>query len=229
MAMILHIETATSVCSVALSRDNQLLGGKESHEGLVHGELLAVYIRDLLQQTGIQPAELHAISVSMGPGSYTGLRVGLSTAKGMALGLGIPILALPTLEILARTSFEQDRNAWHLAAIDARRNEVYALLINPQGRISRGPEPLILDEEDFKGWFPENAVSIVVCGDGAPKVVRQWSESGIRDNQLRCSAQHMIPMALKAWEACEYADLVYAEPFYLKPPNITIPTLKPLL
>ncbi len=229
MALILHIETATSVCSVALSRGNTLLGIRETSEGLVHGERLAVYIQALLDETGVKPSDLDAISVSIGPGSYTGLRVGLSTAKGMSFGLNIPIITLSTLEILARASCLESDAHWHLAVIDARRNEVYALVTGPDGAIHRGPEPLVLDEDDMQKWLPDLQASIVVSGDGAPKVVEHWGAFGVVDGGLRCSARYMTDMAMANWEAARFADLVFVEPEYLKPANITTPLQRPLL
>jgi tRNA threonylcarbamoyladenosine biosynthesis protein TsaB len=229
MPLILHLETATSVCSVALSRGSSLLGMRETSEGMVHGERLAVYIHELLEEKGVAPADLDAISISIGPGSYTGLRVGLSTAKGMAFGLDIPIITLSTLDILARASRKENDANWHLAAIDARRNEVYALSTGPEGAIYRGPEPLILDVDDVFKWLPDHSASIRVSGDGASKVIRLWGAYGVIDSGIRCSARHMPEMALACWESRQFADLVFVEPDYLKPANVTTPVQRPIL
>lgn len=224
MALILHLETATSVCSAALARDGVLLDIEESFDGLVHGEMLAVYIDRLLRRAGLSPRDLNAVAVSMGPGSYTGLRVGLSTAKGMAFALGIHLIAIPTLESLAEALRTEAPGRWQLAALDARREEVYALLADPEGTVVRGPEPLILNETSAFDWLPQGCSTPWVGGDGAGKVIRWWgfseSEAG---GTLRCSARHLIGPALVRWQADAFADLAYCEPEYLKPANVTTP------
>ena len=122
MALILNIDTSTTVCSVALAQDGKIIGIKESNEGLNHSVLLGVYIDDILNSHHIHAAQLDAIAVSMGPGSYTGLRIGVSTAKGLCFGANKPLLAVPTLQALARSVADQlQENALYCPMLDARR------------------------------------------------------------------------------------------------------------
>jgi len=228
VALILHIETATAVCSAALARNGELIAIEETAEGLVHGEMLAVYIDRILRRAALKPAELEAVAVSMGPGSYTGLRVGLSTAKGMCYALGIPLIAVPTLEALVGALRAEAPGQWQMAALDARRQEVYALLADPDGHVVRGPEPLILDQTSPEDWLPSGCAIPRTGGDGSEKVLRIWSfpeqEAG---GTLRCSARHLIAPALARWDAGDLADLAYSEPVYLKPANVTEPRQRP--
>jgi tRNA threonylcarbamoyladenosine biosynthesis protein TsaB len=228
MALILHLETATAVCSAALGQDGELVAIEESGEGLVHGEMLAVYIDRVLRRAQMTPRELDAVAVSMGPGSYTGLRVGLSTAKGMCFALGIPLIAIPTLEALALALQAEVPGRWQLAALDARRQEVYALLADPEGRVVRGPEPLVLDQTPAGAWLPQGCTAPRVGGDGSEKVIHNWNftpeEAG---GTLRCSARHLMAPALTRWNAGDFADLAYSEPVYLKPANVTEPRQRP--
>ena len=122
MALILNIDTSTTVCSVALAQDGKIIGIKESNEGLNHSVLLGVYIDDILNNHHIHAAQLDAVAVSMGPGSYTGLRIGVSTAKGLCFGANKPLLAVPTLQALARSVADQlQENALYCPMLDARR------------------------------------------------------------------------------------------------------------
>lgn len=229
MALILHLETATAVCSAALARDGELIAIEESAEGLVHGEMLAVYIDRILQRTGLMPRDLDAVAVSAGPGSYTGLRVGLSTAKGMCYALRIPLISIPTLEALAAALRQEAPGTWQLAAIDARRQEVYALLADPQGNVVRGPEPLILDQTPAAEWLPAESTMPRIGGDGAEKVIGHWAfPKEVAGGTLRCSARHLVMPACARWDSKDFADLAYAEPVYLKPANVTEPRQRPL-
>lgn len=223
MALILHIETATAVCSAALSRGSDVVAIRET-EGLVHGEMLAVFIRDLLAEAGCRPSDLDAVSVSTGPGSYTGLRVGLSTAKGLAFGLDIPLLAIPTTEALALATAAGNPGHWVLACIDARRLEVYAALYAPDGGCLREATPVILNETDGSEWLGEAVTPVLACGDGAAKTANLWSDYGVQDARIRCSARHLTAPALMRWEAGQWADLDQLEPDYVKPARVTTPS-----
>lgn len=222
MALILLIETATGNCSVAIAKEGEVLAVRSSDDGYVHAERLAVYIQECLEEAKIAPAELEAIGVSIGPGSYTGLRVGLSTAKGMAYGLGIPVLPVSTLEAIARVCAKQYPGAnCYLSAIDARRSEVYMYALRDSSE--KAPMPVILDETPWTSWVNAGEDLVYVCGDGAPKVAEWWSEAQIRETTIRCSAIHLIELAEAAYKRGVWADLAYIEPHYLKPPNVTIP------
>jgi tRNA threonylcarbamoyladenosine biosynthesis protein TsaB len=225
MALILNIESATAVCSVALSESGQVIAQRETSEGLVHSEKLAVYIAEVLEASGYPAGSLEAVAVSIGPGSYTGLRVGLSTAKGLCYGLGIPLIGLPTLMSLARAGIRAyPGEGYQLSCIDARREEVYALLTDAQGVVVKGPVPLILDETDPALWLGHREGPIWVSGDATAKVIRHWGQGDVRPTEVVCSARHLAELAEEAFTAGEFAPIAYIEPLYLKDPNITKPT-----
>lgn len=222
---ILHIETATRVCSVALSRQDELLAVEELDEGMNHTAMLAPMIRRILEKTGLAPSDLGGISVSSGPGSYTGLRVGSSTAKAMAYALNIPLLAVPTLSSLAVAALKAHPAAdLALPMIDARRNEVYTVLTDRANREFWPVSSVILDT-DFVDRILPDGVKIVICGDGAPKLERLRL---LRPNlevrsDIRCSARHLLGPAWKSFQKKEVAEPLHFVPSYLKPPNITTP------
>ncbi len=222
MALILLIETATANCSAALARDGVVLSERSSDDGYVHAELLAVFIQECLDEVKVKASDLEAIGVSIGPGSYTGLRVGLSTAKGLAYGLQIPILPIPTLEALARTAaaHHPEAYAW-FSAIDARRAEVYLYRKGPGD--AQGPSPVILDTTPWTTWLDSPVGEVVVSGDGASKVVDWWAIPGVKDCGIRCAARHLMELAEELYEQGNWEDIAYLEPQYLKPPNVTIP------
>ena len=222
MALILLIETSTANCSAALARDGEVIIEKSSDAGYVHAEKLAVFIQDCLKEASITSDQLNAIAVSNGPGSYTGLRVGLSTAKGLAYGLGIPLLVLPTLEVMiAATQAAHPDGVAYLSAIDARRKEVY-LQMSRQGEY-RGPEPVVLDTTDWETWISSADGPVWVSGDGAEKVLDHWLIPHLQDSGIRCLASQMARMAEAKFSRSDWADLAYVEPAYLKPPGVTVP------
>jgi len=222
---ILHIETSTAVCSVALSRDRTLVAFQDMEEGMNHTARLAPAISQLLQSASIKPTDLGAIAVSSGPGSYTGLRVGSSTAKAMAYSLGIPIIAVPTLMSLARAVFDKHPDAvYALPMIDARRREVYTALydrtLTPVWPVSSA----ILEESFFAEKVPGDAI-VYSCGDGSLKI-GDVVPDGIHltvDPEIMCSGRHLINPALDLWAAGLVEDPLHFVPYYLKPPNITQP------
>ncbi len=222
---ILHIETSTAVCSVALSRDRILVAFQDMEEGMNHTARLAPAISELLDSEGVKPKDLGAIAVSSGPGSYTGLRVGSSTAKAMAYSLSIPIIAVPTLLSLASAVFENHPEAiYALPMIDARRKEVYTALydrtLTPVWPVSFA----ILEESFFAEKVPGEVI-IYSCGDGSLKI-GDVVPAGINlkvDPEIMCSGRHLINPALDLWAAGLVEDPLHFVPYYLKPPNITQP------
>ena len=222
---ILHIETSTAVCSVALSQDRTLVAFQDMEEGMNHTARLAPAISELLHSAGIKPTDLGAIAVSSGPGSYTGLRVGSSTAKAMAYSLGIPIIAVPTLLSLASAVFDKHPEAvYALPMIDARRKEVYTALydraLTPVWPVSSA----ILEEAFFAEKVPGEVI-IYSCGDGSLKI-DDVVPAGIHlkvDPEIMCSGRHLINPALDLWAAGLVEDPLHFVPYYLKPPNITQP------
>lgn len=222
---ILHIETSTKVCSVALSDDQRLLDVAEMTEGMNHSAQLAPMIEQLLERVGLKARQLGAVSVSSGPGSYTGLRVGGSTAKAMSYSLGIPLIPVPTLQALAVAAFSVVEEAdFALPMIDARRKEVYTTLVDRSLSEVWPVSSAILEPSFVDGVIPGNG-TIVACGDGAVKLMTLGLERPhIRImTDLQCSARHLVGPAWAALEKKTVADPLHFVPEYLKPPNITTP------
>ncbi|HZV71239.1 MAG TPA: tRNA (adenosine(37)-N6)-threonylcarbamoyltransferase complex dimerization subunit type 1 TsaB [Saprospiraceae bacterium] len=236
---ILHIETSTKICSVALSDDERLIGCLDRSEGMNHTAVLAPMIRDILQLAAIKPSDLGAIAVSSGPGSYTGLRVGSSTAKAMAYSLDIPLISIPTLAALAWAGFHKHPEAdYAMPMLDARRNEVFLTLYNKEMEELFPTSSLIL-EKGALGFIPEKkqyslentsqeisskSFSITICcGDGAFKLnTLQLTEPGmIIDEEIQASAKHLVSLAYSLLTGSHFSDPMHFIPYYLKPPNIT--------
>ena len=221
---ILHIETSTRVCSIALSNESEVIGSLDLLEGMNHTALLTPSIDQLLNSKGLVPSDLSAISVSSGPGSFTGLRVGSSTAKAMAYTLGIPILAIPTLLSLAGAAIKQYPEAdWIMPMLDARRNEVYTTVYDRSLQELIPVSSLILEKEVLKSLIPSE-IKAILCGDGAIKVDPGSIPPKTRiDQSVHCSAIHLVEPAHRLWALRQYSDPMHFVPFYLKPPNITKP------
>lgn len=212
MIRILHIETATKVCSVALSENGNLAGLKEIEEdGYAHGEKLTVLIQELLAEKGLSTHDLNAVSVSSGPGSYTGLRIGVSAAKGICYAMQIPIIsidALTALAVLASKNYNQNI----CAVIDARRMEVYNLILDPALKTLKEITADIITEDSYREFEP-----FVVCGDGASKLQEIWAERNCKfDLDIKSSAKGQVEIAFDKYQKGQFEDLAYWEPFYLK-------------
>ncbi|MEP6793566.1 MAG: tRNA (adenosine(37)-N6)-threonylcarbamoyltransferase complex dimerization subunit type 1 TsaB [Saprospiraceae bacterium] len=219
---ILHIETSTKICSVALSRDEELVECLERTEGMNHTALLAPMISQLLKSASLKPGDLGAISVSSGPGSYTGLRVGGSTAKAMAYSLNIPLVSIPTLVSLAWAGFHGYPAAdYVMPMVDARRNEVYISLFDPEGNEIFPTSSLILEQGSLS-FIPEKK-TVVCCGDGAFKLDALGLNTAdmIINVDLVASARNLISPAFRLLSAKIFSDPMHFVPDYLKPPNIT--------
>jgi tRNA threonylcarbamoyladenosine biosynthesis protein TsaB len=221
---ILHIETSTKKCSIALSDKNVMLEVMEIGEEMNHTAVLAPLIRSLLGRKNLKPGDLGAVSVSSGPGSYTGLRVGCSTAKAMSYSLGIPMVGVPTLEVLANEGFSRHPEAdFMMPMIDARRKEVYTAIYDRSLKQIIPPSSLILEENDLRQVMPVQG-RIVLCGDGATKAEGVIPEPGIViDNTTVPGAGILAGLAWKMVEEGRWSDPLHFVPFYLKPPNITRP------
>ncbi|MGZ3767684.1 MAG: tRNA (adenosine(37)-N6)-threonylcarbamoyltransferase complex dimerization subunit type 1 TsaB, partial [Mucilaginibacter sp.] len=172
MSLILQIETATTVCSVALSEDGSLLAYKEVEQRNVHAEAITLFIGELLKTSGKQYSDLSAVAVSCGPGSYTGLRIGISVSKGLCFALDIPLIAIETLEamtdgIIAQNSFDNKRDILFCPMIDARRMEVFTAIFDAKGNKVNATSADIIDENSFSDILQTNI--IVFFGDGAEK------------------------------------------------------------
>ena len=216
MALILNIDTSTSVCSVALARDGKMIALKENNEGLNHSVLLGTYIDEILKDNHMDAHCLDAVAISMGPGSYTGLRIGVSMAKGVCFGAGKPLIAVPTLQALALSVSERIREeALYCPMIDARRMEVYAAVYDRRLQVKRTVAADIVDENSYLEFLNEQPVYFF--GNGADKCREQITHPNAHfiDN-IHPLAKMMFPLAEKAVADEDYKDVAYFEPFYLK-------------
>ena len=234
MARILLIETATEICSVALAAEGRVLALCEDLPPADHAARITLLIDACVQQSGIPLRDLDAVAVSRGPGSYTGLRVGASAAKGICYALGKPLIAVDTLEALAWAALQQvdaaDKpGALLLPMIDARRQEVWTAAYDGALHCLAPAQPLLLTNELFENFIshlPDNGryKCIVIAGSGSDKAV-----SGLNlrttpyDAFPKCSAAHLAALAERHFLASDFQDVSYFEPFYMKPPNITVP------
>ena len=236
MALILSIETGTDICSVALANDGELMALRESDEGRDHAKKVALFVDELLRETGVQPSDIDAIAVGKGPGSYTGLRIGVSFAKGMCYALGIPLLAIGSLDALtevAREDFEAgildvEETDWAQAKlcpmVDARRMEVYAQVFDVEGKPESDVVAEVVTEESFNEWRAKG--KFVIFGNGAKKCAEVLPDAIIES--VVPSARGIVRLAEEAFNAGKFEDLAYFEPFYLKD-FIVIPSKKKLL
>ena len=220
MAIILHIETATKSCSVAISKKGVLLGYKEEHpESYVHSEKLTKYINDLLQELGIPFSQLDAISVSSGPGSYTGLRIGSSTAKGLCFALQIPLISVPTLKSFDSFARKKGLIGNICVMIDARRMEVYSRISSSEKKVLKKTSPDILDKDTYKEFEP-----FIAIGDGAFKTKELWGNRDVKyDFSIKPSAIGQISIAYEMFMTKQVQKLEDFEPNYFKDFIATIP------
>jgi tRNA threonylcarbamoyladenosine biosynthesis protein TsaB len=217
MKRILSIDTATRVCSVALHADGNLLASQHLHIDKSHSGLLTVLVDNLLSYCQLQMSELDAIAVSEGPGSYTGLRIGLSTAKGLAYALEKPLILVNTLEAMARgVSNFLHENALACPMIDARRMEVYCLLADAAGTIVVAPQAHIVTESSFAKELA--ARPVYFFGDGAEKCkpLLGTHSHAVFVSGIVPSAVPVGELAWQKYQQSDFADLAYSEPFYLK-------------
>ncbi len=230
MANILNIETSTAVCSVALGADGQVLEHHENYDGQTHATLLSAYIQDVMRYVRAREMKLDAVAVSIGPGSYTGLRIGLSEAKGLAYGLDIPLIAVNTLQLLTvSTMFNHvlDDDVLYAPMIDARRMEVYTAVYNAALQAIVKPQPLILDRDSFSSVLAGNKV--VFMGDGSDKarqVIKHRNAQFV--DRVKPVALDMIALSERAFRQQDFADVAYSTPFYLKEFQATVPRNKVL-
>lgn len=214
MALILQIETGTTACSVALAQDGVLLAVKEQHEANIHASHLTLFIEEVLQQAQKSYQDLSAVAVSMGPGSYTGLRIGVSTAKGICFALNIPLIAISTLQAMAAAKQSLATNNTLLCPmIDARRMEVFLAVYDAQLAVLEEVKAEILDEHSFDAWADK---SLVLFGDGAEKAKSLYSSEHFQFVPHVNSAQDMTCLAYQKFLAKHVEDLAYFEPYYLK-------------
>lgn len=227
MAVILNIDTSTNVCSTALTAEGMILCHREDFKGQNHAALLSGFIKDCLDHLRDHEMQLNAVAVSMGPGSYTGLRIGLSEAKGLAYALDVPLIGVDTLELMVSHvmfdfSLELPDNILYAPMIDARRMEVFTGVYDMALTPLMKPQPLILDEGSYSQFLAEAPVAFF--GNGSPK----WQDVCRSGNAIFVPdvvplASDMIALAERAFSRGEFIDLAYSTPHYLKDFQATKP------
>ena len=215
--MLLCIETSGKNCSVALFEGLQLVSIREVHtEQFSHSENLHVFIEQVLKESNLQPKAIKAIAISAGPGSYTGLRIGVATAKGLCYGWDIPLIALPTLRILAeQVTYEFTDIEYIIPMIDARRMEVFTAVYSHDFSPILGERAEILTESIFDTYL--NKGKTIFLGDGITKfqAICKHKNAYFWQNKFP-SAKQMGRLALEKYQAQAFEDIAYFEPFYLK-------------
>jgi tRNA threonylcarbamoyladenosine biosynthesis protein TsaB len=214
MAWIVCLETATKSCSVALARDGYLVAVKEEvTEQYSHSEQLTVFIEQLLQQEGLKASDLDAIAVSSGPGSYTGLRIGVSTAKGLCYASDVPLIAVSTLDALAQAMKDKYPEAQLCPMLDARRMEVYCALYS-KSQVSPVVAKII-DQDSFTEELAQGP--LLFFGDGADKCQDVLTHTNAHfELGVYPSATNLIPLAQDKFQNKDFEDIAYFEPFYFK-------------
>lgn len=218
MSCILHIETSTSVCSVAISQDAHTIFVKEDFEGPSHNVLLGVFVDEALSFIDSHAIPLDAVAVSCGPGSYTGLRIGVSMAKGICYGRDVPLIGLPTTEVMCVPLLlfhDLPEDALLCPMIDARRMEVFAAVYDRALNVKRPIAADIVDENSYTEFLDSHPVYFF--GNGAAKCKAQITHPNARFvDDVHPLAKMMSPLAEKAMARNDYKDVAYFEPFYLK-------------
>lgn len=227
MATILNIETSTDVCSVALTSEGHVLDHRENYEGQTHATLLSQYVKEMLDYARSREIELDAVAVSIGPGSYTGLRIGLSEAKGLAFGLQVPLIGINTLQLLTVSTmfnhFIDDDNLLYVPMIDARRMEVYTAVYNPALEAVLEPQAMILDEHSLEQLLA-GGHTLVLMGNGSDKAREVLTRHGVRFiGGVKPVAVDMMALAEKAYREQSFIDIAYSTPLYLKEFQATKP------
>lgn len=223
MAYILHLETSTKQCSVALAHKGELLASRILlNDSFSHSEKLHLFISEVLQEAKLKSADLDAVAVSKGPGSYTGLRIGVAAAKGLCFGLDIPLIALNALKILAQASAEQNID-YIIPMMDARRMEVYTAVFDSRRNWVEDTSALVLSRDSFKELLKDQTV--LVLGDGAQKFKELNPEiNAVFPSEIFYpKAVDMTPLAWEKFNSQAFESLAYFEPFYLKDFQTTPP------
>ena len=218
MSTILNIETSTDVCSVALCSEGEVLEHHENYDGPSHATLLSTYVQDVLKYLRSRDLKLDAVAVSIGPGSYTGLRIGLSEAKGLAYGMNLPLIGVNTLQLLTVGAMFRNFHAddvLYAPMIDARRMEVYTAVYNPALEAILEPQAMILNESSFDSLLENNTV--VFVGNGAAKASRIIThKNAVFENDIKPVAVDMTALSERAFRNSDFIDVAYSTPLYLK-------------
>lgn len=215
MPIILNLETATTNCSVSIARNGKILAIKERDTpNYSHSEQLHVFIEEVVQEAGVSFFDLDAVAVSKGPGSYTGLRIGVSAAKGLCFSLDIPLISVSTLRSMAHQIVSQQLD-FIIPLLDARRMEVYAAVFDMQYRQVRETRAEIVDGNSF-GIYSEQG-KVMLIGSGAEKCKKVLKQDSVSyDSSIVPSAKEMASISYKKFEVGNFEDVAYFEPYYLK-------------
>ncbi|RZL68792.1 MAG: tRNA (adenosine(37)-N6)-threonylcarbamoyltransferase complex dimerization subunit type 1 TsaB [Pedobacter sp.] len=227
MATLLQIETATQVCSVALSVDGKTISIKEEIGQNLHASNLTLFIDEAIKSAGLVYQDLDAIAVSKGPGSYTGLRIGVSTAKGLCYALDKPLISIETLKMMAAGFIIENPHYSGLICpmIDARRMEVYTSVFDISLKVKESTSAKIIDESSYSDFLSSNTVTFL--GDGAAKCAETLNQENAKFSASNFnSAKYMSVLADAAFNAKTFEDVAYFEPFYLKDFVVTQPKKK---
>ena len=215
MAIILNLETATTNCSVSIAKNGNVIALKElDTPNYSHSEQLHVFIQEVVQKASLTLSDINAIAVSKGPGSYTGLRIGVSSAKGLCFALDVPLISVATLKSLAHQE-KEDTYDFIIPLLDARRMEVYATVFDSELNEIRETQAEIIDENSFSEFAEKGKVLLV--GSGAQKCQGLLEHSNIDfDIKAVPSANEMARLSFEKFKKQDFEDLAYCEPFYLK-------------
>lgn len=228
MCTLITIETSTPVCSCALSVDGEILLNRENYEGRSHAGLLGLYVHEIMEYARERRISVDAVAVSSGPGSYTGLRIGVSEAKGLSYGLGVPLIAIPTASVMASMMREKvDAITLLCPMIDARRMEVYATFFDRLLNVVKETSADIVQEGSYADLLEK--WKVLFFGNGAAKCRSVISHpKALFVDDIHPLASGMIPLAEKAFRNKNFVDVAYFEPFYLKEFVATTPKNKVL-
>ena len=212
--LILNIETATNVCSVALTKGENILNYVECRESNAHSKMLTTLLQDIFYNTYYSISDLDAVAASKGPGSYTALRIGVSSAKGLAYARNIPLIGVETLQVLAFAARKKYPNKYYLPMIDARRMEVYTSLYDSELNQLKSISADIVDRDIYADYA---AKEIVLIGDGAEKCKKILTNKRyVLDKDIYLSAADMTTLSYEKFLRKEFEDVAYFEPYYLK-------------
>lgn len=223
LSFILNIETATKNCSVSIAKNGETILCKEiAEEGYSHAEKLHVFIEEVIAESGVSVQDLNAVAVSQGPGSYTGLRIGVSAAKGMCFALNIPLIAVDTLQTLAsQVSISEGKI---IPMLDARRMEVYSAVFNAKVEIERPIQAEIINEDSFAD-YTDTIYFVGDCADKCKAVLTK--ENFIFLEEIKYpSAREMSKISYDKYQKSDIVDVAYFEPYYLKDFMMTLPSKK---
>lgn len=229
---ILLIETATDTCSVAICHNGQIMAEATEQQVLSHTSMLTRQIEMCCHEAGVLLTSIDGVGVSHGPGSYTSLRVGVATAKGICYALDKPLAAVSTLQALAWASRQLQPGAWHLPMIDARRSEVWTAVYDDQLNEVVAAQPLILEGNALDIFLSENVAeytdkTFLMSGSGISKHLTEFDQKiTVKTDIIYCNASYLCGLIEKKFEERHFENIAYYSPHYMKPPNITQSTRK---